>query len=199
MMVRLVVTALIPIFLVACGVRYDDPAQAPRLSQIKSTEEIAVGVVDWRPYVTSGRKDPKFAGITDGGYGIPENIYTRSGDPLVDDFADTVVNGLNTSGARARKVSLPPKSKEHEAIQALLNSGAKKFLLITVHEWNVDYRYRDSLAYDLMATVYDGEGRILARESVKQERTQLFTHPANQFREAVQTLLSKKELSTALE
>ena len=53
------------------------------------SRSVSIGVLDQRPYVLSGEKDPKYVGTMRGGYGNPFDLWTQSNLRLTDEMAAT--------------------------------------------------------------------------------------------------------------
>lgn len=64
-------------FLSACFPKYRYDRMNVALNRAGSGS-VAIAVLDQRPYVRSGEKDPSFVGIMRGGYGNPFSLYTST-------------------------------------------------------------------------------------------------------------------------
>jgi hypothetical protein len=81
----------------AVGNQHQYAGVAPDLT-LKATHSVAVVVVDRRPYVVSGDKDPDFVGLQRGGFGNPFDVTTASGKALASDIADDVTAAPQEAG-----------------------------------------------------------------------------------------------------
>lgn len=192
----------------AVGNKYDYESQIPELA-ITSKSDISVSVQDQRPYVVSGDKTPQWVGMQRGGYGNPFGVHTASGDPLADDFADTIVKALKQRGITAKSLHTSPSLSSKPAIKALAASGSDKLLLVSLQEWKTDTYMNVALIYDVTAEVFDGQGRPIARNAAK-GREDLggdFVNPPGHamkavppaYRRILETLLDSQQVINALE
>lgn len=206
---RFAAASLVLTFLCGCAVgnKYEYETTVPTL-KLASSGDIAVGVLDQRPYVVSGDKTPDFVGLQRGGFGNPFDVSTASGDALADDFADTVVSSLQRSGVDARAILIALSANKEAAINALRNSGATKSLLITMAEWKSDTYQNVALIYDVTAEVYDGQGGLLAQNhrAAREDLGGSAWNPPNHaraavpiaFRRVLEGLLEDEEIVKAL-
>jgi hypothetical protein len=140
------------LLLAACAVgnRYDYRGAIAGLP-VTGTGTIAVDVIDARPYVENGKKKPDFIGLQRGGFGNPFDVTTTSGHPLAQDMREAIASALQKQGyvvVGARDV-------------------APRKLELRVQEWKSDVMMRISVAYDLVLSVYDGQGALLAKSAAK--------------------------------
>ena len=86
-MSRLLVIAAAFVALGGCAIgnKYDYEVASIELPVV-GTNEIGVAVVDRRPYVVSGDKQPDFVGLQRGGFGNPFDVTTKSGNPMAADM-----------------------------------------------------------------------------------------------------------------
>ena len=63
------------------GYKYD--AAPVSLGSLSAPGRISLAVLDARPYVASGNKPEKFAGLMRGGYGNPFDVSTANGNPVL--------------------------------------------------------------------------------------------------------------------
>ena len=138
----------------------------------KGSDRIAAAVLDERPEVLDQQKPPAFVGIMRGRLGIPLDRLTRDGRPLADDFGDTIVNSLAAGGYRAAAVAVPPAKDASDALKALKQGVADRFLLLEIRQWRSETYTNTTLTYDVTLHVYDASGRELAAKSdTKEEDT----------------------------
>lgn len=125
--------------------------------------QLAIAVLERRPYVLNGDKDPEFRGLIRGTYGIPFSQPTLSGRPLADAFRDALVSSFQASGADVRPLIVPRDLEAQEVIPTL--GPGEKLLWVEVREWKSDIWERLTSHWDLSAEVYSSDGSLRASES----------------------------------
>ena len=139
---------------------------APDL-KVTSQRSVAVAVVDNRPYVANGDKDPDFVGIQRAGFGNPFDVGTDSRKPLATDMTEDIVAGLKLHGLAAEPVAVKPGTPSDVAIKAA--TGKDRALILELREWKSDTYTNTALIYDVELRVCDAAGRPLATASKKGE------------------------------
>jgi hypothetical protein len=139
----------------AVGNRYDYAGSITALP-VTGTGNLALNVVDARPYVLSGDKTPDFIGLQRGGFGNPFDVRTASGRPLADEMRDAIANALRKQGYTVVGIK----------------DAAPRRMELKVLEWKSDAMMHFSIAYDLALNVYDGQGTLLAASTNKGESVQ---------------------------
>ncbi len=134
----------------AVGNRYDYRGSIAGLP-VSGTGRIAVDVLDARPYVLNHDKKPDFIGLQRGGFGNPFDVTTTSGRPMAEDMREALVSALQKQG--------------YVAVGAA--DAAPRKLELRVLEWKTDVMLRLSVSYDLVMSVYDGQGALLGRSTAK--------------------------------
>lgn len=128
----------------------------------KGSDRIAVAVLDERPEVLDQQKQPAFVGIMRGRLGVPLDRLTRDGRPLADDFGSTIVNSLMAGGYRAAAIAVPPAKDASDALKALEQGVADRFVLLEIRQWQSETYTNTTMTYDVTLHVYDASGRELA-------------------------------------
>lgn len=149
----------------AIGVKHDY-SYAEANWNVNTQKPVAVAVHDDRHYIADSDKTPDFVGLSRGGFGNPFDVVTASGKPLADDMTTAVVNGLKSSGVKARRVDIPATTPPPQALKAILNAGAARALLITLLEWKTDTFYITRLRYSVRAQIFDAGGKQIARKEI---------------------------------
>ncbi len=167
MMTRITAVLALTFLLGACAVgnKYDYASQVPNL-EIATEDQVAVGVVDQRPYVVSGRNTPEWVGLQRSGVGIPYGVHTKSDKPLAHDMTDAITGALTAKGVQAEAVYLQPSATRQPGIDALVATGAGKSILISFLQWKSDTYTNVALIYDASAEVFDDKGQSLAKSAV---------------------------------
>lgn len=155
--------AIASLLLSACafGNKHDYHSSVPTL-EASTAVGVAVGTMDQREEVASGRRGYDFVGLQLGGTGVPFGVTTLSGKALASDVTGTIINGLGRKGITATSIDLPPDILREEAVRSIVDGGAKRSLLITLHGWQSKTSGTTLLLFDLSAEVLDDEGRVLA-------------------------------------
>lgn len=167
-MIRNISIAVSCLFLGACAVgnKHEYSGLAPDVI-VQSSNSVAVGVHDQRPYVISGNKTGTFVGLSRGGFGNTFNITTASDKPLADDFRTTIAQVLKHNGVSVKEIAIRPTDSGPEARQALVTLKQARSLLLTLTEWKSDTYMGTSLEYDIRLVVLDSAGKELAEKTLR--------------------------------
>lgn len=122
----------------------------------RSDIPIEVNVIDERPYVVSGSKNPTYVGTLRALYYNPFNVNTLTGDPLSFDLKEAIRRSLAKSS-----IATPAAYSTTNA-----NPG-QKLLMLKLREWKSDTYMRTRFDYDITASVLDENGKELATKSTK--------------------------------
>jgi hypothetical protein len=144
----------------AVGNKYDYQLETLPLP-VTGESTMGVAVIESRPYVLDGDKAPNFVGLQRGGFGNPFDVTTESGEPLVADMRDSIVDGLRARGFEATALSLRTNDGEAVAVAAS-RDGLDRVAVLDVRDWKSDAMARVTMHYDLILAVYDGGGTLLA-------------------------------------
>lgn len=136
----------------AVGNRYDYGSSISGLP-VSGSGELAVNVVDDRPYVLSGEKKPDFVGLQRGGFGNPFDVRTASGRPLADEMRDAIAKALQQQGFAVVGGS----------------EAAPRKLELRVLEWKTDVMMRMKTRYDLQLSIFDARGSLVAQSKANGE------------------------------
>jgi hypothetical protein len=151
----------------AYGRSYNYDSAPLSLAGVSSSGPITIGVQDARPYVTSGNKPEKFVGLMRGAFGNPFDVSTQSGGPLAVEMRDAVVKAMKSKGITASGVTLSPSEAPARVRQSLMDSKARKLVLVTLNEWKSDSMVNTTLHFDVTLTVFGAGGEQLASSGVK--------------------------------
>lgn len=137
------------------GQKIDYRQSTPYLSA-RSDTPVEVNVIDERPYVLSGSKNPTYVGTLRALYYNPFNINTLTGNPLSFDLKEAVRSSLEKSSIKA------------PAAYSTTNADpGQKLLMLKLREWKSDSYMRTRFDYDITASVLDEHGKELATKSAK--------------------------------
>lgn len=158
--------ALAVLLLTGCS----GPAQNAPYARLDITRHggspLSIGVQDRRPYVVTHDKGQDFVGIYRGNFGIPVPIINKTGEPLALDMARSLGGALGGLSS-ATTVPLSPEVARSDVVHALQASGAKRLLLLTLHDWKFDTFHSARLFYDIDLEALDADGKVLAIKSAK--------------------------------
>jgi hypothetical protein len=164
---------LLSIFMMGCAVgnTYDYDGSAVDLP-VQGQGKLGLAVLDMRPYILSGDKDPSFVGLQRGGFANPFEVHTDSGNPLTQDMAAAIGTELKTNGFEVVdiRVSTPSASVVAEAVQ---RSGAPRSVVLTVSKWKTDAYMNLGLTYDLTLEVFDASANQLADANISGHKEKL--------------------------
>jgi hypothetical protein len=156
----------ISLFLVGCAVSntYDYRHSSVDLP-VQGHSELGLAVIDQRPYILSGDKEPNFVGLQRGGFGNPFQVRTESGGAMVDDMAAAIASELQDNGFKTINlhISTPDAAFVAEAIR---DAGATRNIILTVREWKSDAYASLGLSYDLNLKVLDELAKPLAESEI---------------------------------
>jgi hypothetical protein len=149
---------------------------------------IEVMVLDQRPYVLSHDKSATFVGLQRGGYGNPFDVATSSGQPLAADLETAIRQGFENAGI---------STSAHASVgQTKASAPGHLLLMIAVAEWKSDTFTTTSFAYDLSATVFDTQGKLLGTQRISATRN--ISSGVDGGRQALSELLGSKTIASAL-
>jgi hypothetical protein len=177
MKIRFVLKQFVPIlsvFLIyGCATPVPKSEITPKLYS-GAEKNVAVGVIEARPYVLSGNKSAKFEGIIRGGFGIPHSIdrpRRPAEERFVDLLAGMIKDGLSDAGANVSIVSLSAGSSVDEAWKKMSETGAGRYVLMRVNESNWDVGGRTvTYKYDFGLIVAGKGGTVLGSKNLAGEQ-----------------------------
>lgn len=153
--------------LAACAVgrtvNYAAPAD---LTLAGNGMRITLAVLDHRPYVLSGDKDPTFVGLQRSGFGIPFDVSTESGHWLSEDFSGSIARSLSSKGYNVKELTFDARTLVTAAVDQAVATGAERSVVFEVTEWKTDTAARAALYYALSLGVYDRSARRLANKQI---------------------------------
>lgn len=117
---------------------------------------------DMRPEVVADDEPPSFVGELRSGFGIPFTVTTRGREPFAAEVAETVERDLKAAGFR---VIRDPGPEGRDLAARLDKSEARKALAVTIREFHSDTYIDPSVVWDLVATVYDERGAVVASDT----------------------------------
>ena len=154
------------LFLSGCGLKHQYSEVVADL-RMTGSGHVVVGVVDNRPYIVSGDKEPSFVGLMRSGFGIPHDVHTASKKAFAQEVAETACRSLIRSGFRCTPEVFSLSNGDTALAQAMIQQSASKGLLFVVSEWKVDTYVGTALWYDMQLAVRDRDGQTLASSSVR--------------------------------
>jgi len=135
---RTFAAVLIPLLLAGCATPVERSEITPKLYPV-AEKTVAMAVLEARPYVLSGDKQPKFEGIIRGGFGIPHTVY-RPNRPEDERFVDLVAgmikDGFTESNASITVVVMPLGTTAEDALRKMRATGAGRYVIVEVVESN---------------------------------------------------------------
>ncbi len=197
------------LLLAGCATPVDKSEITPKL--IVAEKNIAVSVVEGRPYVLDGSKTPKFEGIVRGAFGVPMTV-DRPGRPkeerFVDYLADMIKDGLTEAGVKASVVAMPNGASVDDALKKMADTGAGRYVVIRVVESNWDlgglsgmlsYKYDFAMHVGGPAGFKTQAKNFAANEANKaSDKYNVFDMHAVRYREILETMFRDSEMQAAL-
>ena len=126
------------------------------------SQSVSLAVIDHRPYVLKGEKDPKYVGTIRGGYGNPYDLWTESNLNLTDEMAATLADSLRSKGFHVLAVKTAVNRNISDMMAELQSSGAKRFIFMEVKDWRSDY-YPKSFGAEQTVLVMDVDLKVMDR------------------------------------
>jgi len=130
-----------------------------------SDKDIAIGVIDQRPYVVNGDNEPTYIGLMRGGFNNPWYMNTASGEPLADDLSKAIVSGYNNAGISAKSVYLKFNMSHQDIERDFTSKKGIKKILLKINEWQSDTFRTIAFSYSLAAEVYNEDGLLVAKQT----------------------------------
>lgn len=122
-----------------------------------------LSVIENRPYVLSGDKEPNYAGIVRGGFGIPHFVPTPDGKPLVDFLAERLAHGLKTPSGTVLVQNHTKPPELNEVADATVAAAANRGIAVRLREWRFDFgMFSWRFFYNLDIEIFDREGKRIA-------------------------------------
>lgn len=146
--------------------------------------------LDQRSYIVSGDEPPDFVGEQRNGYGMPFNVTTADGRPFSETVGSIAKNDLEAAGYRVTLVDDSP-----DAIGALLKErGIDRGLVLVIREFESDTMTNITVDWDIEASVYDQNGKIVTTESDRgsEDLVGSFMNPPKAARQKVPAFLHEK-------
>ena len=167
-----VVAAGLSLMSIGCALNNNQDYEARALSlPVTSGRTIAVGTQDQRPLVVKGPEREHYVGHQRGGYGNPFLVTTKDLKPLAGVVTNVVKSALQQKGAKVTPVALSPRTSTGNAHAAFAATKADRWMMISMKEWDSDTYVNTDLDYDLLVQVFDGEGKLLASNELKEKDT----------------------------
>ena len=133
---------------------------------VKSGESWTVVFHDQRYYILDGTTRSSFVGWVRA-KPRPYSLFTQSGEPLASDFSLLIGNTLIANGFKVSALTVPIHSSYNEVKQMVVNKkSSDKILLFTLNEWRTHQDAALELHYDIVLSVLDGKGKLLAQKQL---------------------------------
>ena len=126
------------------------------------SRSVSIAVLDQRPYVLSGEKDPKYVGTMRGGYGNPFDLWTQSNLRLTDEMAATVADSLRSKGFNVMTVKATVGKDGSGMLSEMKSSGAERLVFIEIKDWWSNY-YPASFGAEKTELIMNVELKVLDR------------------------------------
>ena len=161
------------IFLVGCAIgnTYDYSRANVDLA-VQGHSELGLAVIDQRPYILNGDKEPDFVGLQRGGFGNPFNVRTQSGRPLAVEMAEAMASELEENGFRVLSLRVS-ESGSNVVATAIRDAAKTRNIVLMVHEWKTDAVMNFGLSYDLRLKIMDESANLLAEAEVSGTKEKL--------------------------
>ncbi|MEM7120249.1 MAG: hypothetical protein AAF563_03160 [Pseudomonadota bacterium] len=174
---------------------------------LETEHTVAVSVVDHRPYIVDGDKDPSFVGLMRAAFGNPWDVTTGSERPLAQDMTTSIVDSMKQKDIDAVAVVVPHSSDNAAARQELLITDADRYVLLVLQEWKSDTYINTAFIYNATLEVLGPTGVPLAEKTLSgRDNLGAAAVPAdaridveNAVRQKIEEMLNDPEIVAALD
>lgn len=140
----------------------------------KSTESIAIGIIDQREEVLSGKRKPDYVGIARGGYGNPFFIGTKSGEPFTKDITALLIRTFTGNGFTNKEAGILYSDNKEAALKKLEPVNVKFKVLLIIHEWKTDRKAAfvqnwTDVYYDFEIVILDNLNQVTGTKRVAEK------------------------------
>ena len=194
-----------------CATPIDKGDATPKLAR-GAEANVAVSVIEARPYVLAGDKTPKFEGIFRGAFGIPHTIdrpNRPADDRFVDYLAEMLKDGLAGAGHGVSVVKLPVNASLDSAWTKLAETGAGRFIVIRVLESNWDaggisgnfvYKYEFDLRVATRAgPAWQGKSFVAREVNPASDKYNVFDMHTVRYKAIMETMFADPEVRQLLQ
>ena len=200
---------LAALFLGGCATPVDKSEITPKLYS-NADKNIALAVIEARPYVITGNKTPKFEGIVRGGFGIPVAVDrpNRPADErFVDYLAGMIKDGMEQAGAKVTLLTVPVNAPLEDTLAKMGPTGASRYVVLRVVESNWDmggisgmlaYKYDFSLF--VAGPGRQTQGKTLAANEANKasDKYNVFDMHSVRYREILEQMFADPAIRSAL-
>ena len=148
----------------AVGNRYDY-RRADIALPLNGDDAVGMGVLEYRPYVSNGDKDPNFVGLQRGGFGNPFDVTTTSEKALTSDVAEALERGLRNSGFTVTRLQATSPGLP-SVLAEISERGESRNIVLTVNDWKTDIYVDMNLHFDLLLQVVSRDGEVIASNRI---------------------------------
>ena len=200
---------ILVVFLVyGCATPVPKSELTPKL--YSGTEKnVAVGVIEARPYVLSGNKGPRFEGIFRDQFGMPLPAFVSAERPGKERFVDLlsgmIKDGLSDAGSNVSVVSLPGGTSADDAWKKMAETGAGRYILMRVNESNWDdggrnptYKYNFDLVVAGKGDTVLGSKNLAGTQTNRRAMRDPFDTYSLTYRGLIENLFSEPAIKQAL-
>lgn len=155
---RLLTLSILTILLSGCATSPSFDHEGRLNFRIHTNKKIILAVHDLRPYVQNSNKSPDFTGIERNKYGIPSSVYSKSGNPLAEDFGSMIVRTMKFRNVSAEQQKIPFSWSFSTVKKNLLGQQKGAYVYyVKMLEWKTDTYARTALNYNLQLVVFDDQ------------------------------------------
>lgn len=186
---KYLLAGLIAIFITGCA-SFNSPALVKPQVNSKIKTPTAIAVVDHRPYVIDGDKQPNFEGLNRAAVGIPYSEKTGNEENLSDYIGLILKSGLLASNSDINLISTQHTDSNSDVEKTLLAS-AENYLYIELVEMKYDFQaaFNAKVHYDVNMKYLDGTSKqVFSKNFSGAESFSKFSSGKNQIRNNVQNI-----------
>lgn len=145
---------------------YDYATPRP-IVEYKGSGDVALAVIDNRPYIKSREYPSSYCGTVTSFQYVPHHIKTTSGNPLAEDISHSLSASLKYARLNVTEIPMDINTDFVDAATRFMGTPAAKLIVIVMNEWHSKTHIGTTLYYDVDLIVTDKNGNNLAQAKIQ--------------------------------
>ena len=125
---------------------------------------------DKRPLVLNGKKNSNYIGRRFNNYGVPTNIYTRSGKTIPEDIGKKIATPLAENGFYVKISLLDPLTDFNPTTISSYDKKFDRIIVLTISAFRAEHYFELEFFWDFQLEIFDDKGNLLAEAKNKGAR-----------------------------